>query len=136
MPNPSATYDNVLWPGGDGIRVPQERGGFRPTTTQTGPSLQTYGEVDLGTVGASPYNLTPQQAGASVITVNPTVALALVFPTCQPGQMTIIKNTNGTNAITAKVNGNNSNTATVALSSSALVYQDGTNGGVTLVSGT
>lgn len=132
MANPSPTYDNVQWPGGDGLRVPQERAGLRTSPA----SLQTYGEVDLGTVAASPYNLTAQQAGASLITVNPTVALTLVFPTCQPGQKTLIQNSNATNAITAEVNGNSSNTATIAVSSIALVVQTGTNGGMALVSGT
>lgn len=132
MTNPSPTYGNVQWPGADGLRVPQERAGL----TASPASLQTYGEVDLGTVAASPYKLTAQQAGASLITVNPTVALTLVFPTCQPGQKTLIQNTNATNAITVEVNGNTTNTATVALSSLALVVQTGTNGGVALVSGT
>ena len=132
MANPSPTYDNVQWPGADGLRVPQERAGLKASPA----SLQTYGEVDLGTVAASPYNLTAQQAGASLITVNPTVALTLVFPTCQPGQKTLIQNTNATNAITAEVNGNSSNTATIAVSSLALVVQTGTNGGMALVSGT
>lgn len=128
----SPTYDNVLWPSGDGLRVPQERAGNSKIPT----SLQTYSEVDLGTVAASPYNLTPQQAGASLITVNPTVALTLVFPVCQPGQHTLIQNTNATNAITAEVAGNATNTATIAVSSLAMVVQTGTNGGIALVSGT
>lgn len=132
MSNPSPTYGNVQWPGADGLRVPQERSGL-PTSPA---SLQTYGEVDLGTVAASPYKLTPQQAGASLITVNPTVALTLIFPTCQPGQSTLIQNTNATNAITAEVNGNATNTATIAISSIAHVVQTGTNGGIALVSGT
>jgi hypothetical protein len=127
----SATYDNVQWPGGDGLRVPQERAGNRLIPT----SLQTYSEADLGTVATSPYNLTAQQAGASLITVNPTVALALVFPVCQPGQKTIIQNTNVTNAITASVSGN-TNTASVGTSSVAMVVQTGTNGGIVLVTGT
>lgn len=132
----SATYDNVLWPGGDGLRVPQERGGFLPKSTQTGPSLQTYGELDLGSVGTSPYNLTPQQAGASVITVTPTVALNLVFPVCQPGQMTIIENDSTASSIQVSVSGNTTTSATVGTSSSAIVYQSGATGGVKLVTGT
>jgi len=136
MPNPSPTYDNVQWPGGDGLRVPQERGGFKASTTETLPSLQTYGELDLGAIGVSPYNLNAQQAGASLITVNPTVALTINFPTCQPGQQTIVQNTNATNAVSVRVAGNGANTATVAVSSVAIVVQTGTNGGVALVSGT
>lgn len=134
MANPSPTYDNVQWPGGDGLRIPQERAGLSTSPA----SLQTYGEVDLGTVAASPYKLTSQQAGASLITMNPTVPMTLIFPTCQPGQKTLIQNTNAVagNTITCEVNGNVTNTALVAINSLALVVQTGTNGGMALVSGT
>lgn len=132
----NAAYDNVLWPGGDGLRVPQERSGFKPTSSQTGPSLQTYGEVDLGAVATSPYNLNTQQAGASLITVTPSVALNIVLPVCQPGQKTLVQNNSTANSIQVSVSGNTANSATVGTSSVALVVQTGTNGGVTLVTGT
>ena len=125
-------YNSPIWPGGDGLRVPEYRANAKSIPT----SLQTYGEVDLGTVATSPYNLTAQQAGASLITVNPTVALNIVFPVCQPGQKTIIQNTNATNAIQASVSGNTANSATVGTSSVAIVVQTGTNGGIVLVTGT
>jgi hypothetical protein len=136
MANPSATYRNVLISGGDSLRIPEERSGFKATSTQSAASLQTYGELDLGTVSASPLTLNAQQAGASLITVNPTVALNIILPVCQPGQPTIIQNTNSSNAIQVSVSGNTANSATVGTSSVAVVVQTGTNSGVVLVSGT
>ena len=138
MANPSPNYRNVMISGADSLRIPEERSGFKATATQSLPTLQTFGELDLGAVAATPYNLTTQQAGASLITANPSVPLTLVFPTCQPGQKTLVQNLNATvgNVITVGVAGNAVNTAVVAISSLALVVQTGTNGGVALVSGT
>ena len=132
----SRTYDNVQWPGGDGLRVPQERAGFVDKPTQTLPTLETYGEVDLGVVATSPYTLNAQQAGASLITVNPSVALTLIFPVCQPGHRLCIQNLSGANVITAQAGTNAANVATVAISSIAEVVMTGTNLGIALVSGT
>lgn len=132
----SPTYDGVLWPGADGLRVPTERGGFVPKSTQTGPTLETYGELDLGAVASSPYNLNPQQAGASLITVTPSVALNIVLPVCQPGRPMLIQNNSTANSVQVSVSGNTTNSATVGTSSTAIVVQTGTNGGVVLVTGT
>jgi len=128
MANPNAAFDNIQWPGGDGLRVPQERAGFRPLATQTGPTLDTYGEVDLGSVSGT-VKLTIQQAGASLITLTPSAAVTLVFPNCQPGYSTIVQNLSATYAITAEVNGNTTNTATCAVSVMTTVVFTGLNGG-------
>lgn len=136
MANPSPTYRNVLISGADSLRIPDERSGFKPTTTQSAPTLQTFGELDLGTVASSPVTLTTQQAGASLITVTPSVALNIILPTCQGGQKTIVQNLSTANSIQVSVAGNTANSATVGTSSVAVVVQTQTNGGVILVSGT
>ena len=133
MANPSATYSGVNWPGADGIRVPTERGGFIAKTTQTQPSLDTYGEVDLGGMGASTIYLTTQQAGASLITLTPTGNVVLVFPTCAPGMSQYVQNLGGASVtVTCEVNGNASNTAVVTYGKMGTIVHTGTNGGMYL----
>ena len=106
MANPNPAYANVQWPGADGLRVPNERAGFIPKTTQTQPSVQTYGELDLGSVGASTVTLNAQQAGASLITITPTGAVTIVLPTCQPGHRFFLWNLAvATNSVTVQIAG-------------------------------
>jgi hypothetical protein len=124
MPNPNSNYDNVRMAGPDGLRIPTE---IQRAT------FDVIKELDLGTIGASPYNLTTDQAGASVITANPTVALTMVLPTVNPGDFFLVKNLNATNAITVEVNGNATNTAIVPVSTTGLIVNDGLTGGLHLI---
>lgn len=140
MANPSPTYSGVMWPGADGLRVPTERGGFVGTTTKTGPSLETYSELDLGTVGASTITLNAQQAGASLITITPTGAVTIVLPTCQPGHYFFLWNLAvATNSVTVQIAGNATNTAVVPFlavtGSMSEIVHTGNNGGVMLRNG-
>lgn len=128
----NALHGNVRLGGADTLRVPEERS----KSSTIVASLQTYGEVDLGAVAVSPYNLTNPQAGASLITVTPSVALNIVFPVCEPGQQTIVQNNSTANSVQVSVSGNTANSATVGTSSTAIVVQTGSNGGVVLVTGT
>lgn len=115
MTNPNPNYSNVR------VGGVQSHGIRQPLEVQTGATYECYKEVDLGTIAASPYYLTADQAGASLITVNPTVALTLVFPTCQAGACMTILNLNATNAITVEVNGNATNTAIIPVSKAGVV---------------
>jgi hypothetical protein len=140
MANPNPAYGNVQWPGADGLRAPTERAGFIGKTTQTQPTVQTYGELDLGTVGASTITLNVQQAGASLITINPTGAVTIVLPTCQPGhRMYVWNQAVATNSVTLQIAGNATNTAIVPFLAStgtlAVVVHTGTNGGLMLRNG-
>lgn len=133
MGNPSPTYQGVNWPGADGIRVPTEVGGFVAKPTQTQPSLETYGELDLGGMAASTINLNAQQAGASLITLTPTGNVILVFPTCKPGSSLFVQNLGGASVtVTCEVNGNTTNTAVVTYGKMGTVVHTGTNGGMYL----
>lgn len=117
---PNQFYDNIRRGGPEGLREPMEI---------QNATYEVYKEVDLGSVSGT-INLTPDQAGASLITANPSGALTLVYPVCQPGFTALIQNLNATNAITAKINGNNTNTATCAVSVTTMVYHTGLNGGI------
>lgn len=128
---PSATYRNVQWPTQDGFRIPDERVYFKSSSTQTLPTLDTYGELDLGSVSGT-IVLTAQQAGASLITMTPSAAVTLVFPVCQPGNSLYIQNLSGTYTITAEVSGNTTNTAVCPVSKMSCVVMTGTNGGIYL----
>jgi hypothetical protein len=127
-------YDNVQWPTQDGLRVPTERAFFKATATQSEPTLDTYGELDLGTVAGGTVTLNLQQAGSSLITMNPTAAVTLVYPACWPGFSAQIQNLNSTtgNTITVEVAGNTTNTAVIPISKMATITHTGTNGGVYL----
>lgn len=133
MANPSPTYQGVNWPGADALRIPTERGGFVAKPTQTQPTVDTFGELDLGTMGASTITLNAQQAGASLITLTPTGNVVLVFPTCQPGSSVFVQNLGGASVtVTCEVNGNTTNTAVVTYGKMGTVVHTGTNGGMYL----
>jgi len=136
----SATYSGVNLPGADGIRIPTERGGFIAKTTQTQPSLDTYGEYDLGSQGAGTITLNAQQAGASLITINPTGAVTIVLPVCQPGRIfTLWNQATATYSVTVQIAGNATNTAVVPFlavtGTLGVIVHTGTNGGVMLRNG-
>jgi hypothetical protein len=140
MANPSPTYSDVRLPGADGIRIPTERAGFVGTTAKPAPTLDTFGELPLGTVGASTITLNAQQAGASLISINPTGAVTIVLPTCQPGRSFLVWNqATATNSVTLQIAGNATNTAVVPYLAStgtlAVVAHTGTNGGLMLRNG-
>jgi len=133
MANPSPTYAGVNWPGADAIRIPTERGGFVAKPTQTQPAVDTFGELDLGGMGASTIALNAQQAGASLITLTPTGNVILVFPTCQPGASVFVQNLGAASVtVTCEVNGNTTNTAVVTYGKMGTVVHTGTNGGMYL----
>jgi hypothetical protein len=125
MSNPSPTYQGVNWPGADALRIPTERGGFVAKSTQTQASLETYGELDLGTVAASTITLNAQQAGASLITITPTGAVTNLAT--------------ATYSVTVQIAGNATNTAVVpflaATGSMSEIVHTGNNGGVMLRNG-
>lgn len=120
MPNPNANYDNIRRGGPDGLREPME---IQHAT------YEVYKELDLGSVSGTVV-LTPDQAGASLITMTPSAAVTLVYPTCQPGFSALIQNLSASFTITAEVNGNTTNTAVCAVSVTTLIYHTGLNGGI------
>jgi hypothetical protein len=88
-------------------------------------------EINLGIVTGT-VNLTPDQAGASFITANPSGALTLVLPGTQPGHQILVQNLSASYTITVEVSGNVSNVAVVPVSTMALVVETGLNSGVAL----
>jgi|SRR6185437_1310609 len=83
-------YDNVRWPGADGLRVPQE---VSPATL----AVKKLSNVNIGTQGASSsVTLYPSQCLASELvitnTVNSTVAASVVFPGAFPGHIFVASN--------------------------------------------
>jgi hypothetical protein len=124
MSGPTAPYyEDVRWPGSGGLRVPNEA---------APASLAVFKELDLGVVSGT-INLTPKQAGSSFITANPSAALTLVLPGCQPGFATAVQNLSASYTITVEVSGNTSNTAVIPVSTMGVVIQTGTNSGVALM---
>jgi hypothetical protein len=94
-------------------------------------SLSVYKEVVL-TQATGTVNLTPSQAGASLITVTPTANMIITLPGCQPGKAIIINNL-AAFTVTVQVLGNSTNTAVVPASTTQSVVQTGSNLGVALV---
>jgi len=99
MANPTAPYfDNVRWPGADGLRVPQEAGSatlavtsYQSTAAQSGSSL---------TLNAIQMNASVLFIGSMSSTTNNTVSL----PAAIPGAVFLFKNNSGS-ACTFKVSG-------------------------------
>lgn len=127
MANPSPTYDNIRRGGPEGLREPME---IQRAT------YEVYKEVDLGALGAGTYALTADQAGASLITVNPSAPITLVYPTNQPGFSAAIQNLSAVAGatVTVEVNGNAVNTAVIPISKMAYIIHTGLNGGIYLSS--
>lgn len=117
-------YDDVRWPGADGLRVPQEA---------APASLSVYKELVL-TQTTGTVNLNSKQAGSSLITVTPTANMIINLPGCQPGKEIIINNLAAiTFTVTVQVLGNTTNTAVVTPATAQTVVQTGSNNGVILV---
>jgi hypothetical protein len=99
MAGTAPNYDNVQWPGSDGLRVPQE----------TAPA--TLAVVKMATVnggGASTVTLTPAQTGASVLVITNmgSVASTVLLPAAFPGHVYAFKNSTGSGSnCTFKVTG-------------------------------
>ena len=125
MAGPTAPYyEDVRWPGAGGLRVPNEA---------APASLATYKEHDI-TATTGTVALTPQQAGASLITVTPTANMTVTLPGCQPGKVILFQNlAAATYSVTVEVAGNTTNTAVVAANTNAFVVQTGSNLGVAVV---
>lgn len=95
-------YDNVRWPGGDGLRVPQEAA---PATL----TVKKLSNVNIGTQGsANSVTLFPSQSQSSelVVTnsVSSTTAATVVFPGAFPGHIFVAYN-NTASGCTFKVVG-------------------------------
>jgi hypothetical protein len=117
-------YANAQWPGADGLRVPQEA---------FPASIATYAETVL-TQTTGTVNLTPQQAGSSLISLTPTANMTLVLPGCQAGKAIKINNrAAATFTVTVKVLANGTNVAIVPANTCQSVVQTGANQGVILV---
>ncbi len=106
MANPAAPYyDNVQWPGGDGIRVPTEVFGSNGAGKPGGvialdkEVLHSYGSA------AVDWTLNPAETAGAVF--RPTLASGAVnaiFPAVFPGKVFVVNNTSG-QALTVKVAG-------------------------------
>lgn len=105
-------YDNVQWPGADGIRVPIEVAGTAGAGTPGGVlALNKEIDFDVNKVNAARgvsnvVTLLPAECQASLISFNNTTANNINFalPAVFPGQPYILEN-HGNNSITFKVAG-------------------------------
>jgi hypothetical protein len=106
-------YEDIRWPGVGGLRVPQEA---------APASLRVYKEVDLGSASGT-VTLTPQQAGASLITATPSGALTVNYPGLMPGLTVFVENlsTASANSITVGAIGATATSATVGSSTNAII---------------
>lgn len=104
MPGPY--YDNVMWPGADGLRVPTEVLGAQGPGTP-GATLAVFYELDIPNAAFSSnnVNLSPQQALASYVTVLAGLSAdsTVTYPVCQPGQIIAVFNNLSANTVTFRV---------------------------------
>jgi hypothetical protein len=89
-------YDNVQWPGGDGIRVPTEVFGSKGPATPGGTlALVKQVKHDFGAAAVA-WNLNPAETQAShYIVSNASGAANVVFPGAFPGKRFSVFNTSG-----------------------------------------
>ena len=95
-------YDNVRWPGADGLRVPQE---MAPSTL----AVKKNNAIDIGTQGSgNSITLAPNQALSSELvitnTVSSTTAATVNWPAAFPGLIFVAYN-NTASGCTFKVTG-------------------------------
>ena len=117
-------YEDVRWPGSGGLRVPQEK---------APASLAVYKELDLGS--ATSATLTPQQAGASLTTANPTGAVTFLFPGLEPGRIIGVQNlaTSSTATLTIGAVGAGSASAVISSSTSAVIAHSTVSNGIIVI---
>lgn len=118
-------YDNVMMPGGGGIRIPTEAYGSGGAGNNCGTmAIEKLITLDFGAAHAA-KTLTASQTCASVIlcTNADTTATTVNFPAAQPGNVFVVNNTS-TSAITFKVTGQTG--ISVATSKSAVLYMNAT----------
>jgi hypothetical protein len=120
MAGPTApNYENVLWPGSGGLRVPTEAGSAAIEVI----SLAT---IALGAISvATAVTLTPAQSNASeiIVTASGAFAVTLNLPAAFPGSNYILFN-NTANNVTLKVTGQTG--VTVATGKRALLVCEST----------
>jgi hypothetical protein len=108
-------YDNVRWPGADGLRVPQE---VAPAT------LMVKKEVDLGSISGS-VTLNPTQSLVSFITATPTANSTIIWPACFPGLVVTVANlAAATYTLTCEISGNSTNTVVIPAGSTVQIVHD------------
>lgn len=95
-------YDNVLWPGGGGIRVPNNASGIAGTVSSM--DLVRYNTHDYGAT-ATDWLITPAgQESSYMVAINASGAANAIFPAAYPGKVYAVFNNSGF-AITFKVAG-------------------------------
>lgn len=91
MAGNAPNYDNVLWPGGDGIRVPQEAA---PCTLDVSKLVIVNGG------GASTVTLAASQTAASVLIITNmgSITSTVSLPAAFPGSVYLFKNSTGSSS--------------------------------------
>lgn len=97
-------YDDVRWPGADGLRVPQEAS---PAT------LTVKKQVTLSSVTGS-VTLSPQQAGGNYFEVTNTGATTLIFPSLPGHEFTIANLSGSSSTTTPEVSGQSASAIAVS----------------------
>lgn len=121
-------YDCVMWPGGDGLRVPTEvlgsagRGTPGATIAVLKAVSHSYGST------ATAWNLSPSETAGSVYSVtNASGAAQALFPAFIPGKVFVVNNGSG-QAITFLVTGKTG--IAVANGKAATLFMDAVAGDV------
>lgn len=95
-------YENVLWPGGDGFRVPTNAIGVAGSVSTL--SLVRYHTHDYGAAAADWLISPAGQESSYIVVTNASGAANAVWPAAYPGQIYAVFNNSG-QAITFKVTG-------------------------------
>ena len=121
-------YDNVQWPGGDGIRVPTEVFGSAGAGTPGGTLALNKAVAHDYAAGTADWNLSAASTAASVYSVtNAGGAVNAVFPALIPGKFFVVNNGSG-QAVTVLVTGKTG--IVVANAKTALLFMDSVAGDV------
>jgi hypothetical protein len=99
-------YDNVRWPGADGLRVPQE---MAPATLKVKKGIYLTGAAATGTV-----TLLSNQAGANYFSISNTAATTLVFPSLPEHQFVVNNLAASSGSVTVEVSGQSATPIAVA----------------------
>ena len=121
-------YDNVQWPGGDGIRVPTEVFGSNGAGVPGGTIALLKNVAHSYGSAAADWNLNAAETAGSVYSVTSASGAAnAIFPAVIPGKIFVVNNGSG-QAITFKVTGKTG--IVVANAKAATLFMDSVAGDV------
>lgn len=121
-------YDNVQWPGGDGIRVPTEVFGSGGPGVPGGTLKVNKAVAHSYASGTADWTLTAAEtAGSIYVTTLASGGANMKFPAYVPGKFFVLSNASG-QTITCLVTGKTG--IAVATAKAALLFMDSVSGDV------